>query len=403
MRSAKRPVATHVPLFVALLAVALNLRLAIVAVGPVVEDIRADTGMSSAVGGMFVTIPYLCMGVFAYAGVPLVRRLGPTRVITCSLVAISVGTLARAAAPDADLIVAFTCVLGVGLALAGTTLPGVVKAHFADRPGAVTGAYVAALSGGAGIAALLAAPLSEALGSWRWALALSALPALVALPLWIASGATRERGEARVARAVGSARLPRRVDPVGLRLAVMFALQSATFMITIGWIAALYRDEGWSPEAAGLTTAVIPLATIPAAILIPRLSDHGDRRRWLLVTAMAMGTGALGLGLAPTLAPWLWIGLFSLGSGSQLALALSLPLDLGVGQQGIARLTAWTLGFGYILSAPSAVLAGALRDVTGEFALPMILAGIFGIGSGLLAQTPLLRAVRPVEPQPASL
>jgi CP family cyanate transporter-like MFS transporter len=183
---------------------------------------------------------------------------------------------------------------------------------------------------------------------------------------------------------------------------VMFALQSATFMVVIGWVAALYRDKGWSPEAAGLTTAVIPLATIPASIIIPRLSDHGDRRRWLLATAVAMGTGALGLGLAPTLAPWLWLGLFSLGSGSQLALALSLPLDLGDGPPEIARLTAWTLGFGYILSAPTAVLAGALRDLTGDFVLPMTLAGIFAIGSGLLAQSSLLRPTRGAAPQPSS-
>jgi CP family cyanate transporter-like MFS transporter len=338
----------------------------------------------------------MCIGVFAFAGLPLLRWFGPKRVVSFSLAAITVGTLLRAGAPDSGLIVALTCMIGVGIALTGTALPGIVKTHFADRPGAVTGGYVAALSAGSGLAALAVVPLSELLGSWRWAFVVSAIPPLATLALWAGTRTgdnpgTGWPGLRRAAHPFAEDSL--RPQPVALRLGVIYALQSTAFIVVISWVAALYRDLGWSPGMAALTTAVIPMATIPASLIIPRLSDGHDRRVWLLGTSFAMGVGTLGLAFAPTAAPWLWLGIFAMGSGSQLALSLTLPLDLREDQAGIANLTAWMLALGHLIAAPAAVVAGALRDFTGDFTIALAIFGTLAIISGLVAQTSKLRPV----------
>lgn len=99
-----------------MLVVALNLRIAIVGLGPLLDDIRHDTGMSSALAGTLATIPFLCMGVFALAGLPVLRRWGVERLIGGALLCVGGGTLLRAAMPTAAGVVVATIPIGIGIA-----------------------------------------------------------------------------------------------------------------------------------------------------------------------------------------------------------------------------------------------------------------------------------------------
>jgi CP family cyanate transporter-like MFS transporter len=375
---------------------AFNLRIAVVAVGPVLVAIRADTGMSATLAGALGAIPFLCMGLFAQAGVPLVRRLGARLLIAGALALVTAGTLARSVMPTAALIVVATVPIGIGIALVGLALPAVIKRRFASRTGAATGTYVAALSVGASLTALTMVPLSDALGGWRGAFAVTAVPTVLAVPFWL-----RFAGRHRPAPAKAAAGHPRaerhRLLPSrrGSLLAVVFGLQSMCYAAVINWIAALYSHSGWSAGTAAFATAAVSILNIPAALIVPGLSDGHDRSKWLLGAALAMGIGLLGLAFAPTAASWLWIIVFSLGSGSMFPLALTLPLDLGESERTITELTAWMFGYGYILSACGPLVVGGLYELTGGFAVPMALLGALGVCSGLVALTSPLRG-RPV-------
>jgi CP family cyanate transporter-like MFS transporter len=388
----------------AIIAAAFNLRIGVVAVGPLIDRIRAATRMSATLAGALGSIPFLCMGIFALVGVPLVHRLGARRLITWSLVLLVGGTVLRSVAPSAALIVVATIPIGIAIALVGLALPGVIKRHFPARVGAGAGAYVAALSVGAAAIALTAVPLADALGGWRPAFALTALPTAAALPLWLLLPRERSEDPAGEAETPPPARPRLLPSRLGWLLAAVFGLQSMCFAAMINWIAALYVQAGWSVGAAAITTATISLVTIPAALLIPGLSDGRDRGKFLMAAAVSMSAGMAGLAFAPTAAPWLWIGAFSVGNGSLFPLALTLPLDLSEREAAATQLTAWMLGFGYVLSATGPLIVGGLHDLTGGFTLPVALLGGFGIGSGVLALAPGLRrrreAVNAVAPAP---
>jgi cyanate permease len=63
-------------------------------------------------------------------------------------------------------------VYGVGIAIGGTLLPGLVKELFPpQRAGLVTGLYMFAMMGGATASSALAVPLRDRLGSWEGSLA----------------------------------------------------------------------------------------------------------------------------------------------------------------------------------------------------------------------------------------
>jgi CP family cyanate transporter-like MFS transporter len=275
----------------------------------------------------------------------------------------------------------------------------VVNEHFPRRAGAATGAYVAALSVGGAAAALATVPLADALGGWRWPFALAAVPTAVALPLWLMM--PRTPGEGRSAaprRSNGRRRTPREFLPprTGLLLAGIFGFQSMCFAAMVSWVAAIYHDAGWTETAAAAATAAIPVVTIPAALLIPALSDGRDRRWWIFGSGVVMTVGMMGIAFGPLVAPWLWLAAFSWGAGALFPLSLTLPIDLRDDAAAVTRLTGWMLGIGYFLSALGPVIVGALRDITGGFTVAVAVVGAFGALSGLLGLAPELRGKRRV-------
>ena len=355
---------------VALLVAAFNLRIAIAVVGPLIDDIQADLGMSSALVSLLTAIPFLCMGGFAFIGPGVIQRLGTRKVLALALFLIGAGTLLRSAMPTSWLLIATTLPIGLGIALGGVVIPIVLKQYFASRPGAVTGAYTTSLSAGIVVIGLTAVPLADALGSWRDAFAVSALPAFLALPLWLATKIDDHRIEvSEPAPGVPTVAPGWRLHPsrLGVLLGLVFGLQSICFAAVVTWGAAVYEQAGWSPEDAALAITSLGALTILASLTVPWLSDRGDRRRWLVGMGGLMAIGLLGMAAAPGEYGLLWMTLFGFGNGALLPLCFALPLDLADSPTRVGELTAWMLGIGHGMAAFGPLLVGPLHDLTGTF------------------------------------
>lgn len=376
------PAAPVLAAIAGIVVAAFNLRLAVVAVGPVLEDIRRDTGMSSALAGVLTTIPFICMGAFAMAGGPAIRRLGREHAVTAALGLIAVGTLLRAAVSTPALLIAATLPIGIGIAVANIAVPAVVKDRFPNRPGAVTGAYVASLSVGSAVITAGMVPLADAVGGWQEAFAISAAPTVLAIAVWLVTRAGRDCGHVIVDEAAHAATRPTRA---AVLVGLVFGFQSICYSAMVSWAPAVYSDAGFSDASAGLIAAVLPIVTVPAGLLAPALSDGRDRRPWVLACAMLQTAGMAGVAVAPGAAPWLWIALFGLGNGAVFALALTLPLDIARSPSEVAWITSRVLGIGFLMSAPSPVFVGALRDATGTFTVPVALVGALGFLAGISA------------------
>ena len=367
----------------------------IVIVGPLIDEIRSDTGMSSAVAGALTTIPFFCLGLFAFLGPPLVRRFGYRMVVLVALLLIALGSLGRAAAPTGALMIATTLPIGLGIALIGVTLPAVVKSQFPERGGLVTGAYISFLSIGIITVGLGLVPLADALGGWREAFALSAIPPAVAAVLWIRRNAFAEGGPAMsaagsevppsaVAAAPGRLRDRIRPDRTALLLGLTCGLQSVAFAGMVSWGPARFQEAGWSEHEAAMVLTAIGLCTVVSALTMLPASEGRDRRYWLLGTALALSVALLWIALAPTTMSWFWLIVFGLGSGGAFPLLLALVLDLADGPQDAVRLTSWMLGLGYLIAGLTPVVIGALRDLTGGLELPILLLAGAGFMSAAL-------------------
>ncbi len=397
-------------LVLALALVALNLRPAIASVPPVLPDIQRDLRLSGAAAGALTALPVVCLGLFAPVAARLAGRFGVDRVVAWALVVLGAGTLARAVGGAAGLFAA-TFLAGIGLAVGGALLPGIVKAHFAaDRAATVTGLYTTGLAGGALLAAALTVPLRNLLGgSWAPALAVWALPAVAALAVWRQVAATAGIGppagpEPLGSRSVGGAGsrsvggagsrsaspaaeaspparggLPWR-SGLAWRVTLYTGLQSLLFYASLTWLSPLFQARGWSAERAGALLAVFSLTQLVATLGLPVLADRtGDRRPWIALAVSACTAGLLALAVAPLAAPWLVAAVIGFGTGGQFAMALTLLVDAAADPAASRRLSGMAFLVGYLLAAAGPAAVGGLYDATGGFTAAFLALTAIGV------------------------
>jgi CP family cyanate transporter-like MFS transporter len=351
-----------------LIAVAGNLRTVMAAVPPLVPTIAADLGLSNAAIGTLTALPVLCMGVFAPVAQRLSARLGAADAVQAATVCLAVGMAMRLAGDRVWALYAGTLVAGVGIAIGGTLLPGLVKELFPpERSGLVTGLYMLAMMGGAGVSSALAVPLAQTLGSWQasvgsWSV-LAVLGALAWLPVRL--GHTRHR--AANPMIVSPGKLPWR-HPTAWLVAAYLCVQSWQFYSSLAWLAPTYVATGWNPTHAGYLLSAFTAAQLVSGLLGPVLTDRIHDHRSLLVGASLLGVaGQAGLWLAPGAAPWVWAVVLGLGQGASFALGLVLMVDYAATPAASARLAGMAFFLSYSVAAAGPTTMGALRDLTGGF------------------------------------
>jgi CP family cyanate transporter-like MFS transporter len=368
-----RSAAAAVLLPVAIIAVALNQRPAVVAVAPVLGDLRAETGLSSALAGLLTTLPVLCFGAFAPVAPRLARRIGLETAVALSLLLLAAGIALRLLSPVA-LLFAGSILAGAAIAIANVLLPAYVKREF-RRPGAVMGIYSASLNVGAAVAAGATVPLAAALGvDWRTALGLWLILAVAALALWLPVAGT---GRARRTREPmpgdqGSWSLLR--QPLARQVTVFLGLQSVQFYSVSAWLPTLLADSGVPVAQGGLLLGLANVVGAVGALLAPAQAGRmRTQRPLILAVTLSYAVGLGGLLLSPADGTPIWVAAFGLAQGGGFALALTLIVLRSPTPLVAARLGGVAQCLGYLLAALGPLTLGVLHDATGGWTWPVAL------------------------------
>ncbi|KRD04601.1 transporter [Streptomyces sp. Root264] len=208
-------------LVVGIVLAAVNLRPAITSLGALLEEVRDGLGMSGSVAGVLTSVPPLCFAAFGVTAPRLARRFGAGAVVCAGMAAITAGLLMRPYVGGAAGFLAASALALMGIAVSNVLMPVIVKRHFPDRVGSMTGLYSMALALGTAVAAAVTVPMTGALGgSWQTGLAvwagLAAAAVLPWLPLVREGDSAVGHGHGRVTVA-GGARTAARPDPAPAR------------------------------------------------------------------------------------------------------------------------------------------------------------------------------------------
>ncbi|CAA9482992.1 MAG: hypothetical protein AVDCRST_MAG65-1565 [uncultured Solirubrobacteraceae bacterium] len=354
---------------IVVLLVAFNLRGALIALAPVMEQVRRDTGFSTAAAGLLMTLPVLCFALFSPVAPRLARRWGIEAVLVAAMAVLAVGVLLRSAATGFALI-AGTVILGAAIAIGNVLLPALVKRDFPGRIGLMTGAYVTIMSAGATLAAGTTILIQRASGlSWPGTLVLWAIPAIAGMGACLLRSPARDDGSIPVAPGAGGLRR----DSLAWHVTLFMGLQSLIFYSSVAWLPTLFFDSGFTEADAGLLLGLMNLVGLPASLAAPVLAGRRATQTGLVLGTSALtGAGLLGIIVQPTAAPVLWMVLLGLGQGAAIGLALSLIGLRAADSEYAARLSSMAQSIGYLIAAFGPFLLGAIYELTGSWRLAFV-------------------------------
>ena len=359
-------------LAIGMVLLAANLRPAAAAIGPLLDRIRADTGLSATGAGVLTTLPVLCFGALAPLAPRLTRRLGERTTVALALVLILLGQLVRLV-PGLGFLFFGTAVAGAAIAIGNVLLPVLVRGNFPDRVGLLTGMYSTTLIGFAALAAGISVPVADAFGGgWRPGLAIWAIPAAVALALWAPQLTRRRPTSPPPGEELHGVRALLR-DRVAWAVTLFFAIQSAGFYATLAWLPSVFHSHGISTARAGVLLSLSLLVGLVPALTVPSMATRvRDQRLFVLAFVTCAAVGWLGVILAPTAAPYLWVVLLGFGQNASFPLALTLIVLRGGTVTSTAGLSTLVQTVGYLVAAAGPLAIGAVHDITGSWTPALI-------------------------------
>ncbi len=347
--------------------VGLNLRPIIAAVGPILDIIQNQTGISHTAAGLLTALPVFAMGVFALLGGIMQRRLGMEKTILLGLIAIGLATVARIVffAPSGLIVTA--CIGGIGIAVIQAVLPGLIKRDHSDYAGRLMTLYTAGIMAGAMVSSAAISPMSQVM-SWPTALSVWAVFALIAILAWIATptGKNSEKDSNRLPLPLKSGR--------AWYLMLFFGIGTSAYTLVLAWLSPFFVQLGWSGTTAGFLLGALTLLEVIAAIGLSSVVDRFiDRRPLLLLILLMIGLGLMALLLAPKTLAFVAILLLGLGIGALFPMSLVITFDHLQHPSQAGSLMGFVQGGGYIIAALMPFLAGVLRNEFHSFSIAWII------------------------------
>ena len=369
---------------------AFSLRSLITAVGPVVNDIKTDLGISSGIAGMLTTIPMIVFAVTAFfAGAILVRFRVRVSAVACFILT-AAGVVIRSYFGLVGLYLG-TLLIGFGIGTLNVLIPALNREKLPMRIGVLTGIYNVSLNVMAGMGSGCTYRLSQIFGGWRHAIAIWGIFPLIAIPLWIRLCHMPQfddrEGQAFSPFTAAKKYFSGKVWP----LCILMALQSFIYYsLVIAWCPTMLMNKGISAELVGTMTILMQAVSLVPAFLIPVNAVHPERRN---VISVIGGCGYLlstviYLLFDSPFAMFLCCFLWGISSGSCFSYVLALISLSGKSKEETTWISGFVQMFGYAFAAAGPVLFGFLVDVSGEWTIPMIfviILSILYIGAGIVS------------------
>lgn len=358
-------------LFAAIVLISLNLRPPLTAVGPLVQEIRLDTGLSNSMIGFLTTLPILALGIFSVLTVLLTRRFGTSVTMAFALLLLTTGTFLRVIPFNPALFIG-TGILGIGIALGNVLLPGIIKEKFTQSAGLLTGIYSAILALGASVASGISVPLSEGAGlGWRMSLGVWGFLSLFTFFVWLPhmkkdQPVAQKKGFIESLRQLGKA-------PLAWNISIFMGFQSLTFYVLAAWLPEILIERGMAATRAGWLVAAMQAVGMIGSLVLPAWAANRKGQHFPVVVIIVLEITALGGVMTSSLDLMLfWVCILGFCTGATFGMALlfivlrTRTIDTANSLSGMAQ------SIGYTIAATGPVIFGALYDFSANWQIPFI-------------------------------
>lgn len=357
---------TEIFLIVGILFIAVNLRPALSSVGPLIDFIRADLGLSGAMLGLLTTLPLLAFGVVSMLTPIFTKRFGFAKTLLGAMALLTIGIALRSMFDAVGLYLG-TIILGVAIAFGNVLIPALTKQNFPRKAGLVTSMYSSAMGIGAALAAGISVPLVERLGlGWRGSLSVWAMLSFTAFWIWLPQVRKIKKPQPRH----GFRESMRKLSGAKLvwQIAIFMGLQSLTFYVILAWLPALLIDAGYDSIFSGWMLSLSQATGILGSVVIPLWAGRRrDQRLIVGVMVVLEFVGLIGLMFPQSPLVPVWISLLGFVLGGTFGFALLLIVLRSSGSDTAAELSGIVQSIGYLIAATGPFVAGVIYDFTLEW------------------------------------
>nr|WP_315860686.1 MFS transporter [Rhodopirellula sp. SM50] len=368
-----------------ILLVAVNLRPALASVGPLVEDIRQTTGLSSSQLGLLTTLPLIAFGIISTLTPLCTRRFGIGGTLLGAMALLAIGAAVRSIAWLPALYLG-TLLVGIAIAFGNVLLPSLTKRNFASRSGFVTSLYSSMMGLGAALAAGISVPLANDLQlGWRGSLGVWSIAAVVAFVVWLPQVRRLVRSEPN--RSFSKAMKHLGGSTLAWQVALFMGLQSLTFYVVLAWLPAILMSRGYDASHSGWMLALSQAMGILGSFLIPMFAGmRADQRSivWLLTVVESIGLAGILLDQGGWIT--LWVSLIGFVLGGSFGLALLFIVLRSSDTESATELSGMAQSIGYCVAATGPMLFGWLFDLTQDWTysiLFLFVVLLFKLGMGV--------------------
>ncbi|WP_229521526.1 CynX/NimT family MFS transporter [Paenibacillus monticola] len=359
----------HWLLVLGIIFVAAALRAPFTSVGPLLETIRDDLGLTNTLAGAITTLPLLAFALVSPFAPKLARRFGLANVLLVSMLMLAIGILIRSSA-GAVMLLTGTAILGLSIAVCNVLLPGLIKGKFPQHIGLMTGVYTVSMNICAATASGISVPLANSGLGWRGTLALWFVVAALATLFWIPQ--MRKLGQGSRNNTLSTTGNMWR-SKLAWQVTLFMGLQSLLYYVLIAWFSVILVERGMTSSHAGWILSLMQLAQLPFTFFVPLWAGHMKNQRPLVIISSVLfilGIGGVWLGSSAWMA--LWAICIGIAGGFAFGLVMMFFSLRTRTTQEASELSGMAQSVGYLLAASGPVLFGLLHDITNSWSIPLV-------------------------------
>jgi CP family cyanate transporter-like MFS transporter len=340
-------------------------------VPPLEDVIRQQMAISHAQAALLYSLPVAMLALLAIPAGFLADTIGLKKSVGLGALIVTVGSALRAISSEYSVVLTFTLLYGVGLALCFPNIPKLARNCSSRQSSHFTVSLLTAgILASGGLILTIARPVMYALtGTFQGVFLLSTVPIFVALILWWplindppceVAGVEEAGVDMRALKTV--------VTRKDLWLvSVFFWLHNFVLYTFVGWLPQYLVNIGAGSNSSGLITSLTFWIGIPSVILLSRLSVKLGRRKpflWgssiLLIVAMYAAL------LINVTLSWVLVLFVGAANAIRFSTILSLPVEMvHPGQTGMA--SGMVMSVGYIGALVGPLIGGIVLDSTGSY------------------------------------
>jgi CP family cyanate transporter-like MFS transporter len=340
-------------------------------VPPLEDVIRQQMAISHAQAALLYSLPVAMLALLAIPSGFLADTIGLKKSVGLGALIITVGSALRAISSEYSVVLTFTLLYGVGLALTFPNIPKLARnCSSRQRSHFTVGLLIAGILASGGLILAIARPVMYPLtGTFRGVFLLSTVPIFVALMLWwpLISDPPCE-----VAGGGGAKIDIRALKAIMTRknlwlVSVFFWLHNFVLYTFVGWLPQYLAKIGVASNSSGLITSLTFWIGIPSIILLSWLSAKLGRRKPLLWGSSILLIVAMYAALLIN-ATLSWVLVLFVGAANAIRFStiLSLPVEMVHPRQaGIASGMVMSVGYSGALVGP--LIGGVILDSTGSY------------------------------------